>query len=71
MVLEEGVTIELEFDHFRHGSHKGLDKDYFADIKDLIRMVGGISNVAEPSLIAMLHTLRCVRKTFKCTLSIM
>ena len=58
MALEEGVAIELEFHDFRHGSHKGLDNDCFAGIKDLIRMVGGISNVAGPSLIVMFHALR-------------
>ena len=46
----------------------GLDKDCFAGIRDLTRMVGGISNVAVPSLIAMLQVLMCADKIFKCTL---
>ena len=70
-VLEEGVSVDLKFDDFAQESLKGLDKDCFAGIRDLIRMTRGVSIVAVLSLVAMLHALMCIGKTFKCTLSTM
>jgi hypothetical protein len=68
-MLGAGVSVEFGFDEFVEFwglSRKGFVWFCLAGIRVLTRISGGISKLAVSSLIAILHILICIGRTFKC-----